>query len=786
MDLFDPGVAGEPPECLRDSCPSGATSVEAQCVSPTLPGQAREIAVTLHLECATCAQDGGVELSGQVWMAVAQLLRVPLQETAVAVLMSSPSLRAKHTLEHFTLAVQGEQPLIPAARGSPGQISTSLELFMAVRVHTARVPEGADMLQALRRSDSAPLRYLLEMPGISIFEYAEMPVFSVRAPYGLVAKYRFVGNGWNEQPLSRPSSSPSTSPGPTPTRLTTSTSTSPSVTPSPSNADCYDWSCRSYMIGDGFCDQSCLAACGHDGGDCETTTTKTSSTTSPPAPTGAPCGCNVQWLGDGICDSYCNTERCDYDRGDCGTIPAPAPLPSTDSNSGSQQAIPGSSSTTSAQGNLRGGGSSNGQAAGANVEDTSPHLIGLRTEEVDDSGSWRVVASDQTSGAWREWYVDEPRETGPESSDTLVGIVIGGLCMLGSFTFVLIVCRMVRDAQARAAERQSKGTAWTNDAPSPIGRQSIPTPSSWHSNGTAWTPTTPLSQRWGEKFREVKVHPQSPVSNTRHSSKQQSAPAQSQPRPPPVPPHLRGRQWTAEPEAEPTRSASKQSQNAQRSASASRPARPEARAQETPQSRTFSGEPEPEPQRPRQQRQPTAAWAEDTRKSTTQHSTRTSARKATAADPSNDGTRSSGGLFSWFRASQSERAPAKDAQERPTRRNQEPGPKTSCRNPHRNNTAPPSARPPKNSFASQAQSGWTRGWGRAKTVNPQKHSEGLIADMLKDLETARNAPLPERKKVFRDLQRRLHPDKNMDSPEVAEAAKLAFQRLMEQKNSYLT
>ncbi|CAE7726925.1 Acaa1a, partial [Symbiodinium microadriaticum] len=40
----------------------------------------------------------------------------------------------------------------------------------------------------------------------------------------------------------------------------------------------------------------------------------------------------------------------------------------------------------------------------------------------------------------------------------------------------------------------------------------------------------------------------------------------------------------------------------------------------------------------------------------------------------------------------------------------------------------------------------------------------------------RSSPLEERKKVFRDLQRQLHPDKNLHDQE---AAKLAFQKLME-------
>jgi DnaJ-class molecular chaperone len=54
--------------------------------------------------------------------------------------------------------------------------------------------------------------------------------------------------------------------------------------------------------------------------------------------------------------------------------------------------------------------------------------------------------------------------------------------------------------------------------------------------------------------------------------------------------------------------------------------------------------------------------------------------------------------------------------------------------------------------------------------------------MLKELELTREESLPERKRVFRKLQRELHPDKNVDCEE---EAKLAFQELMLQRSCYL-
>lgn len=54
--------------------------------------------------------------------------------------------------------------------------------------------------------------------------------------------------------------------------------------------------------------------------------------------------------------------------------------------------------------------------------------------------------------------------------------------------------------------------------------------------------------------------------------------------------------------------------------------------------------------------------------------------------------------------------------------------------------------------------------------------------MMKQLDRAKSKPIEERKKLFKDLQRQLHPDKNIGQ---ADAAKSAFQKLMEQRCSFL-
>lgn len=62
-------------------------------------------------------------------------------------------------------------------------------------------------------------------------------------------------------------------------------------------------------------------------------------------------------------------------------------------------------------------------------------------------------------------------------------------------------------------------------------------------------------------------------------------------------------------------------------------------------------------------------------------------------------------------------------------------------------------------------------------------AEDRIAVMQQELNQTRAEPLAERKRVFRELQRHLHPDKNVDC---AEAAKMAFQELMLQRGWYLS
>ncbi|CAJ1402730.1 unnamed protein product [Effrenium voratum] len=63
-----------------------------------------------------------------------------------------------------------------------------------------------------------------------------------------------------------------------------------------------------------------------------------------------------------------------------------------------------------------------------------------------------------------------------------------------------------------------------------------------------------------------------------------------------------------------------------------------------------------------------------------------------------------------------------------------------------------------------------------------KRTRELIAQLEEEMQKTRVLPLEERKRVFKDLQRRFHPDKN---PLEEQSATLAFQHLMDSRHSYL-
>lgn len=88
-------------------------------------------------------------------------------------------------------------------------------------------------------------------------------------------------------------------------------------------------------------------------------------------------------------------------------------------------------------------------------------------------------------------------------------------------------------------------------------------------------------------------------------------------------------------------------------------------------------------------------------------------------------------------------------------------------------------------FAPRDRHACSSGSGSADGSRASSKADALIAELRSRLGEARGQPLAQRKRIFRELQLRLHPDKHMDSTEESEAAKLAFQQLMEQRDAYL-
>jgi len=77
---------------------------------------------------------------------------------------------------------------------------------------------------------------------------------------------------------------------------------------------------------------------------------------------------------------------------------------------------------------------------------------------------------------------------------------------------------------------------------------------------------------------------------------------------------------------------------------------------------------------------------------------------------------------------------------------------------------------------------WVFDFETDPSMDPVQRAASLVAEMTRELDQTRLQPLMVRKRIFRDLQRQLHPDKNVDQEE---AAKLAFQQLMERREAYL-
>lgn len=278
---------------MSGGCPRGSTEVSGSCVAPLIFGEAREIALTLHAPCTSCSDDGGLELAGKLWLSLAAALQVPLQETKASVLLMGRQLWRQHPLQHFTLTKTGEGPLVTNQGGRLRQsaldVGESWDLFMAVRIHTSRVASGDASLSELLVSYAGPILDVLgQSNGVEVFEIRSRKTAQLTDMNYLTARFKIHELPWGEEPPPLKSSyfppappPPPPPPAPQPTTVittkrsttlaptTTSLATSPTTTPGPPVSTTERCRCHLTWLGDGICDHYCnTESCKWDEGDC--------------------------------------------------------------------------------------------------------------------------------------------------------------------------------------------------------------------------------------------------------------------------------------------------------------------------------------------------------------------------------------------------------------------------------------------------------------------------------------------------------------------------------------
>eukprot|EP00929_Paragymnodinium_shiwhaense_P112159 TRINITY_DN80416_c0_g1_i1.p1 TRINITY_DN80416_c0_g1~~TRINITY_DN80416_c0_g1_i1.p1 ORF type:complete len:720 (-),score=161.61 TRINITY_DN80416_c0_g1_i1:65-2224(-) len=412
LDLFDrrDGVSNGA-ACLSSGvCPSGAARAGLQCVAPAVVGQTREVQLTVQLPCSACVADEGWELTGHIWIAVARMLRVPLEEIAATRWLRDAADRTPHALERFALAARGEEPFESVA-GGIGPKAGSKDLFVAFRVHTSRVPSTDTALQVLSQGDAGLLAQVAggsEYDGrVHIFEFAEQAVPRWRE-LSTEARFRFAGLAWDED---APETTSTDSPGTGQQDGGAARDTAaPTEAPTPSPPTVCPATCPA-LRSDGWCNPQCNnALCDFDGGDCDSVVEQSSSTTPASAQTSAAvnfatCSCFPASLGNGRCESFCNTVACAFDGGDCPTDGA------------------ASSSTSS----LRGSSSVTQSTSSTSSRTTTPHASWQQAGD----GSWVAANGAETTSL-------QPASEKPQDASPMVALL--QLASLASSLCILILC----------------------------------------------------------------------------------------------------------------------------------------------------------------------------------------------------------------------------------------------------------------------------------------------------------------------------------------------------------
>eukprot|EP00931_Biecheleriopsis_adriatica_P057004 TRINITY_DN33807_c0_g1_i2.p1 TRINITY_DN33807_c0_g1~~TRINITY_DN33807_c0_g1_i2.p1 ORF type:complete len:824 (+),score=182.64 TRINITY_DN33807_c0_g1_i2:93-2564(+) len=120
----------------RGSCPNGAVEAFGCCASPQ--GSAwRDVALTLQILCSSCDEDQ-VGIARAAWLAVALALQIPMQEMRAAMLRVPGDL-SRNRFPHWILREQQEAPLLRGSRQMSSRTAAPVHNFVTLRIKTARL-----------------------------------------------------------------------------------------------------------------------------------------------------------------------------------------------------------------------------------------------------------------------------------------------------------------------------------------------------------------------------------------------------------------------------------------------------------------------------------------------------------------------------------------------------------------------------------------------------------------------------------------------------------------------
>lgn len=178
------------------ACPAGSSQVFRSCVLPWRQSSMRDVAVTFHLPCDGCLESQGVEIARALWLDTARSLHIPIQEIQAAALLVPSPLRKRFPLQHFALRGLAETTVVTSSRRIPHVGSASIDLFVTLRINTVRFNPLDGSLQAFW--DRLSQRRLGS--NVSVLEVAEQLRSLDPSGDAVSPCFKFEGSDWNVKP----------------------------------------------------------------------------------------------------------------------------------------------------------------------------------------------------------------------------------------------------------------------------------------------------------------------------------------------------------------------------------------------------------------------------------------------------------------------------------------------------------------------------------------------------------------------------------------------------------